>query len=335
MQDLTQRMFYLQIKEAILSNDLFCPPKEAVQLAGLILHIKRGDCPVDKARQPPRGFLASERLLPAGCVIIIRHPQSSPPRLFILFYSFRLAWWKFSMVEKYKLSPAAWEDHIVEQYLLHRGMLREDAVCRYLELAQNLDMFGVDYYEITNKKGTELWLGVDASGLSVYPKDNKLTAKISFPWAEIRNISFTDKKFVIKPIDPKQPDFVFYSPRLRINKRILQLCMGNHELHMRRGKPDSIEVQQMKAAAAEERKAKRDERKKLFSEMQRRIDSEQRNLTLQQRLAQFEVEFNRQREDLARSEAKVRHRRGEGGGGGGGGVFFFYLKKPKQDKQSF
>ena len=57
-----------------------------------------------------------------------------------------------------------------------------------------------------------------------------------------RNISFNDRKFVIKPIDTKAPNFVFFAPRLRINKRILTLCMGNHELYMRRRKPDTIEV---------------------------------------------------------------------------------------------
>jgi len=36
--------------------------------------------------------------------------------------------------------------------------------------------------------------------------------------------------------------------------------MGNHELYMRRRKPDSIEVQQMKAQALEERQAKLAER---------------------------------------------------------------------------
>lgn len=55
-------------------------------------------------------------------------------------------------------------------------------------------------------------------------------------------------------------DFVFYAPRLRINKRILQLCMGNHELYMRRRKPDTIEVQQMKAQAREEKHQKELER---------------------------------------------------------------------------
>lgn len=55
-------------------------------------------------------------------------------------------------------------------------------------------------------------------------------------------------------------DFVFYAPRLRINKRILALCMGNHELYMRRRKPDTIEVQQMKAQAREEKNLKKMER---------------------------------------------------------------------------
>ena len=55
-------------------------------------------------------------------------------------------------------------------------------------------------------------------------------------------------------------DFVFYAPRLRINKRILSLCMGNHELYMRRRKPDTIEVQQMKAQAREDKLAKQQER---------------------------------------------------------------------------
>lgn len=55
-------------------------------------------------------------------------------------------------------------------------------------------------------------------------------------------------------------DFIFYAPRLRVNKRILQLCIGNHELYMRRRKPDTIEVQQMKAQAKEERLQKKLER---------------------------------------------------------------------------
>jgi hypothetical protein len=95
-----------------------------------------------------------------------------------------------------------------------------------------------------------------------------MTPKIGFPWSEIRNISFNDKKFVIKSVDKKAPDVIFYSQRLRINKRILSLCMGNHELYMHRRKVDCIEVQQMKAQAREEKLLKERERQILLVERQ-------------------------------------------------------------------
>lgn len=74
-----------------------------------------------------------------------------------------------------------------------------------LQIAQDLEMYGVNYFDIKNKKGTDLFLGVDALGLNIYEKDDKLTPRIGFPWSEIRNISFNDKKFIIKPIDKKAP----------------------------------------------------------------------------------------------------------------------------------
>jgi hypothetical protein len=43
----------------------------------------------------------------------------------------------------------------------------------------------------------------------------RLTPKIGFPWSEIRNISFNDKKFVIKPIDKKAPVSIFSFPRCK------------------------------------------------------------------------------------------------------------------------
>uniref|UniRef100_A0A8C9FX86 FERM domain-containing protein n=1 Tax=Pavo cristatus TaxID=9049 RepID=A0A8C9FX86_PAVCR len=64
----------------------------------------------------------------------------------------------------------------------------------YLKIAQDLEMYGVNYFAIRNKKGTELLLGVDALGLHIYDPDNRLTPKISFPWNEIRNISYSDKE---------------------------------------------------------------------------------------------------------------------------------------------
>ena len=43
----------------------------------------------------------------------------------------------------------------------------------YLKIAQDLEMYGVNYFDIKNKKGTQLFLGVDALGLNVYAKEDK------------------------------------------------------------------------------------------------------------------------------------------------------------------
>ncbi|XP_043075331.1 radixin-like isoform X2 [Puntigrus tetrazona] len=178
------------------------------------------------------------------------------------------------VLEQHKLNKEQWEERIQVWHEEHKGMLREDSMMEYLKIAQDLEMYGVNYFSIKNKKGSELWLGVDALGLNIYEQNDKMTPKIGFPWSEIRNISFNDKKFVIKPIDKKAPDFVFYAQRLRINKRILALCMGNHELYMRRRKPDTIEVQQMKAQAKEEKNHKKMERAMLEDERKKREQAE-------------------------------------------------------------
>ena len=49
----------------------------------------------------------------------------------------------------------------------------------YLKIAQDLEMYGVTYYEIRNKKKTDLCLGVDALGLNIYDRDNKSVLSVS------------------------------------------------------------------------------------------------------------------------------------------------------------
>ena len=163
-------------------------------------------------------------------------------------------------------------------------MARDEAEMEYLKIAQDLDMYGVNYFQITNKKNSDLWLGITSLGLNIYEKENKLQPRTVFQWSEIRNISFDDKKFTIKPIDSKAPNFIFFSPKLKINKLILDLCIGNHDLYMRRRKPDTMEIQQMKAQAKEEKQRRQVERNKLAKEKQLRETAERERGALEQRL---------------------------------------------------
>ncbi|KAF0021439.1 hypothetical protein F2P81_026308 [Scophthalmus maximus] len=77
------------------------------------------------------------------------------------------------VLEQHKLTKEQWEDRIQTWHEEHRGMLREDSMMEYLKIAQDLEMYGVNYFEIKNKKGTQLWLGVDALGLNIYEHEDK------------------------------------------------------------------------------------------------------------------------------------------------------------------
>uniref|UniRef100_UPI003AAC748E moesin a isoform X2 n=1 Tax=Centroberyx gerrardi TaxID=166262 RepID=UPI003AAC748E len=279
IQEATQRLFFLQVKEGILNDDMYCPPETAVLLASYAVQAKYAD--YNKDVHTP-GYLSGDKLLPQR------------------------------VLDQHKLNKEQWEERIQVWHEEHKGMLREESMMEYLKIAQDLEMYGVNYFSIKNKKGSELWLGVDALGLNIYEQNDKMTPKIGFPWSEIRNISFNDKKFVIKPIDKKAPDFVFYAPRLRINKRILALCMGNHELYMRRRKPDTIEVQQMKAQAREEKNHKKMERALLENEKRKRelaekekekIEKEKEELM--ERLKQIEEQTKKAQQELEEQTQKA------------------------------
>ncbi|KAL8595099.1 hypothetical protein ACOMHN_019137 [Nucella lapillus] len=275
IQDITQRMFFMQVKEGILSDDIYCPPETAVLLASYACQAKHGELSAFSSEPPP---ITTDRLL--------------PQRVF----------------DQHKLSKEQWEERIKSWWGEHKGLVKEEAMVEYLKIAQDLEMYGVNYFDIKNKRGTDLLLGVDALGLNVYEKTDRLTPKIGFPWSEIRNISFNDKKFVIKPIDKKAPDFIFYAPRLRINKRILALCMGNHELYMRRRKPDTIEVQQMKAQAREEKLAKQQERAQLDRMRHEADESERMRKNLEEKLRMMQEEQDRTNKDMNDLQARIKEK---------------------------
>uniref|UniRef100_A0AAX7SDV3 Merlin n=1 Tax=Astatotilapia calliptera TaxID=8154 RepID=A0AAX7SDV3_ASTCA len=224
VQDITQHLFFLQVKKKILDEEIHCPPEASVLLASYAVHAEYGD--YDPAVHKP-GFLAEEELLPKR------------------------------VINLYQMTPEMWEERITACYAEHRGRTRDEAEMEYLKIAQDLDMYGVNYFLI---------------------------------------------RFTIKPLDKKANVFKFNSSRLRVNKLILQLCIGNHDLFMRRRRVDSLEVQQMKAQAREERARKQVERQRLQREKQLREEAERARDELKRRLIQLQDEAHMANEALLRSE---------------------------------
>ncbi|GFO41272.1 merlin [Plakobranchus ocellatus] len=269
VQEITQHLFFLQVKQSILNMDIYCPPEASVLLAAFAVQAKYGD--YDEATYQP-GMLASDDLLPQR------------------------------VLDQYQMTPAMWEEKIKFWYAERRGKTSDEAEMEYLKIAQDLEMYGVNYFQIKNKKNTDLWIGVDSRSVGVYDRENRLSPKVAFPWSEIKNISFKDKKFTIKNVRKKEPDFIFYAPKPRINELILELCVGNHALYMRRRKPDSMEIQQMKAQAQDEKMRKHMDRARLAKEKQLREEAQSEKEELERRLLQMQEETKLTQDALVRSE---------------------------------
>jgi len=199
-----QRLFWRQIKEGIVDDSIYCPPELCVLFAAQAMQFEHGD--FDPAVHSPEKTVAVEKELPTR------------------------------VISQHGLTPPQWGERIINAWQAQRGTPKGEAIMDYLNIAQDLEQYGVTYFEVANKKGTRLWLGVHNLGMDVYEFNNKVTPRLGFPWAEIRNISFNDKKFTIKMVNKDAPDFKFFSPRFKVNKRILALCVGNHRFFVMRRK---------------------------------------------------------------------------------------------------
>lgn len=82
--------------------------------------------------------------------------------------------------------------------------------------------------------------------------------------------------------------------------------MGNHELYMRRRKPDTIDVQQMKAQAREEKNAKQQEREKLQLALAARERAEKKQQEYEDRIRNMQEEMERSQANLIEAQDMIR-----------------------------
>uniref|UniRef100_A0A3Q1FCL7 NF2, moesin-ezrin-radixin like (MERLIN) tumor suppressor a n=1 Tax=Acanthochromis polyacanthus TaxID=80966 RepID=A0A3Q1FCL7_9TELE len=258
LEDITQHLFFLQLKRMILEEEIYCPPDVSVLLASYAVHAEYGD--YDPDVQKP-GFLAVTSLLPKR------------------------------FINLYIMTTAMWEEKITACYAQHRGKSREEAEMEYLKIAQDLDMYGVDYFLIRNMKGHDLLLGLHALGLHIYKPGNKLTPEVTFIWSEIHRMSFEWNMFLIKVLGKKSNLVKFKSSEgkgCKITSMILSLCMGNHELFMRRRNPDSMEMQEIKIQVAMQRSRKEEAKQRLQKERQLREAAERARDEMEMSLIQLQ-----------------------------------------------
>jgi len=280
IQDSTLKLLYLQSKHDILKERVYCEPEKCVILSSYAVQIKHSDYHED-THAP--GYLSDEKLLPE------------------------------STIGKHQLSPEEWEEKISRFHKQHAGMGREEAMMEYMKMVQNLEMFGVSYFPVVNKKGSEMNLGVDALGVNIYDKGDQFSPKISFPWSEIKKIGYTKTSVKINLVEKGSNPFEAKSKVIGEAKKIHKLCNGNYQMYVRRRKPDSLEIQQMKAQKAEHKKLREKEMAALKREMAARAkserelkESEERLRQMQEAMENHQRELQEARDTIARLEAQLR-----------------------------
>ncbi|KTF80424.1 hypothetical protein cypCar_00038997 [Cyprinus carpio] len=105
----------IQVKKSILEEEIYCPPEALLLLVSYSVHAKYGyyDPNVHKL-----GFLSQEELLPKR------------------------------VIHLYQMTAEMWEERITVCYAEHRGRTRDEAEMEYLKIAQDLEMYGVNYFSI-------------------------------------------------------------------------------------------------------------------------------------------------------------------------------------------
>ncbi|CAF0961416.1 unnamed protein product [Adineta steineri] len=274
IQDITRHLFYLQVKQDILNMDIYCPPDTAAHLASLALQAKFSD--YDQIISSSEPFnLESEALLPLSCF------------------------------QKIELSRTDWFDRIIALWRTHASLTRDESEMAYLKHAQDLDMFGLSFFEISKMQGAnksntlsqqqsdqpsiaaELWLGIDSLGIRFYKK-NKLRPEVFFSWCDIKSVTAHDKKVILNMVGDKHATFAFYSAKSSVSKEILDLATGNHELYMRRRREESIEIQQMRYFEEQQKK----EKLRVFArERQLRLQAEKERDEIERKFIEYQQQM--------------------------------------------
>jgi len=199
-----------------------------------------------------------------------------------------------------------WEAKVTMFHEKHEGMSRSEAMMEYLKVAQDLETYGISYYEITNKKGSHLMLGVDSLGLNVYDKGDKFSPKISFPWSEIDRIAYQNDNFIVKLTDKKSPKFIGICRVPKTSKKVYEIATGTHKMYIRRRRPDTLEVQQMKSEKKDQQEAKAKEKAALQREINAKNKAEQQRQEMEAKYKEMEERMKQKEKDLEEAQINIK-----------------------------
>lgn len=140
-----------------------------------------------------------------------------------------------SYVSEFRFIPDQSEDfeeRAAEFHKHHGSQSPADAEFNFLEVAKNLDLYGVDLHFAKDHDGLDLHIGISPLGLTVYHNRCKINF---FPWSKVVKVCFKRKRFFvqIRPDWNEWTDNVigFHMPTYRACKNLWKTCVEYHTFY--------------------------------------------------------------------------------------------------------
>ena len=74
----------------------------------------------------------------------------------------------FSTLDNHNLSKREWEERISNWHLKLRNTPFLDAIVEYLDIAQDVELYGAPIYEVEALSQQRKWISLDAVGINIY-----------------------------------------------------------------------------------------------------------------------------------------------------------------------
>ncbi|XP_060057907.1 FERM and PDZ domain-containing protein 2 [Erinaceus europaeus] len=251
-QSQTRHQFYLQLRQDILEENLYCNDETLLQLGVLALQAEFGSYPVEEVGVETWGLWVRLTGTRGSLELVVDSriyfrvedyiPASLIERMTVLQAQVQVS-------EMHRLSPVLWGEAAELEFL--RELIHPELIdpCESAlkipmrKVTQQLPEYGVLVYRVLPEKTRpdgEMALGICTKGVIVYEmKNDSRIAILRFQWREIGKISTFQKKFTITSSVTGRKH-MFITDSTKTCKYLLGLCSAQHHFNALMSSPQIV-----------------------------------------------------------------------------------------------
>uniref|UniRef100_A0A6Q2YQ05 Tyrosine-protein phosphatase n=1 Tax=Esox lucius TaxID=8010 RepID=A0A6Q2YQ05_ESOLU len=126
-------------------------------------------------------------------------------------------------------APQDFEKEVAKHHQQHKGLSPAQSEFNYLNTAQTIELYGVEFHYAKDQSNTEVLIGVMSTGIVIY--ENRVQIS-NFPWLNIVKISFKCRQFFIQLRrelhENREALSAFSMVNYRACKNLWKACVEHH-----------------------------------------------------------------------------------------------------------